>query len=303
MTAIELCPLCNLEGQILKKFWFKEKIYRCKKCTLIYRERIYSEKRNPDILAIYSNDSHKDNKNNGIKLFCNDIFKKNLKSRTMILDFGAGGGGNIKKLETILKNSDYNKDLIQYVALDIDLSGRYILSFSDKTHLFSDLSQVFSYLISKKITTYQDFFFIAHHVFEHVEDFNEIIIQVERIPIAKSIFFEVPAENQFILRTLIYYIARMPLYYIGHINFFNKKALEKLALKFRMDFIIKTRMLYNNYALFSDFIELKEHRMLSILTKVLSKYKISKMIHLTYYVKLESFDAVPQNKIIKNKNS
>jgi Zn-finger protein len=141
---IKLCPLCNLEGQILNKFWFKEKIYRCQNCALIYRERIYSEKRNPDILANYLNDSNKDDKNNGIKLLYNDILKENLKSKVIILDFGAGSR-NIKKLEAILKVDYYNKDLIQYLALDIDLNGRYILKFSDKLFHFSDLFQVFSF--------------------------------------------------------------------------------------------------------------------------------------------------------------
>ena len=217
--------MCNLEGQILNKFWFKEKIYRCQNCALIYRERIYSEKRNPDILANYLNDSNKDDKNNGIKLLYNDILKENLKSKVIILDFGAGSR-NIKKLEAILKVDYYNKDLIQYLALDIDLNGRYILKFSDKLFHFSDLFQVFTFLISKINNNISEFFFIAHHVFEHVKDFNEIIIQVERLPITKTIFFEVPAENQFVLRTFIYFIARLPLYYIGHINFLIPRQLK-----------------------------------------------------------------------------
>jgi len=66
-----------------------------------------------------------------------------------------------------------------------------------------------------------------------------------------------------------------------------------------MDFIIKTRTLHNNSDLISDFIDLREHRILSIISKVLSQYKISKWIKLTYFVKLGYFDGVSQNKIIK----
>lgn len=66
-----------------------------------------------------------------------------------------------------------------------------------------------------------------------------------------------------------------------------------------MDFIIKTRTLHNNSDLISDFIDLREHRILSIISKVLSQYKISKWIKLTYFVKLGYFDGASQNKIIK----
>jgi hypothetical protein len=89
------------------------------------------------------------------------------------------------------------------------------------------------------------------------------------------------------------------LYYLGHINFFNTKAIKKLAQNFGMDFIIKTRTLHNNSDLISDFIDLREHRILSIISKVLSQYKISKWIKLTYFVKLGYFDGASQNKIIK----
>jgi hypothetical protein len=285
-----LCPLCNLEGQILNKFWFKEIVYLCKKCDLIYRARSCSEKRNPDLLANYLNDTHKDDKGNGLKLFCNDIFKENLNSKTIILDFGAGSG-SITKFEAILIKKNYNKELVQYIALDLDLSGRYTINFNQKLTYFNDLSQVFIFLNSKiKNLNILQLFLIGHHVFEHIEDFNELIIQIKQIPINKTIFLEVPAENQFILRTFIYAILRMPLYYKGHINFFTKKALEKLASNFEMDLTIKTRTLYKNIDLLGDFIDLKESRMLSILAKVLSQNRISKLIRLTYFVKFKNFD-------------
>ncbi len=252
------CPICEVQGRVYNKFWFKEKVSRCKECSLFYRDRAKSEMRNPDILQNYANDFHKDDKSNGITLFCSDVLSETTKNKTIIFDFGAGND-KIKKLQSILNDLEYNKDNITYISLDIDGDGNYKIDFDETRLMFKSLKQVFQFLNSiiteLKISS---FFLVAHHVFEHLEEFVQLIIGVQTISIDVKIFFEVPAEDLFVFRTFIYYLASMPLYYIGHINFFTNKSIYRLASKFNMNAIVKTRTLYQNGALLNDFIDLNK---------------------------------------------
>jgi hypothetical protein len=283
-----VCPICKVQGRTLNKFWLKEKVSQCKECSLVYRDRAKSEMRNPDILQNYANDFHKDDKSNGIKLFCSDVLSETIKDKTIIFDFGAGND-KIKKLQSIMDDFEYNKDIITYISLDIDGDGHYEINFYETKLVFKSLTQVFQFL-NLKITELKvsSFFLVAHHVFEHVEEFDQLVIGLQTISIDVKIFFEVPAEDLFVFRTLIYYLASMPLYYIGHINFFTRKSIYRLASKFGMNVIVKTRTLYQNGALLNDFIDLNKAG--GGVVNFFSKFKVTKIIGLTHFVKLEKVD-------------
>ena len=276
----ENCPVCG-GGSFKNLLWIREVIYCCSSCKLFYRPRSKSEANNPKLmLEIYNEDNHNVN---GLKVFAHEIIQFPISESTLIFDFGAGNKLLLNNLREKRKISDF-----QYVSLNLTPSGFLELELNNCVITANTLIEVFD-LIAKHILAFNldKIFFCAHHVFEHLDQFDSVFTQIKLSNIPTFIFLEVPAEEHFMIRTLIFKLCNKNPYFEGHVNFFSKKSLFNLAnINGFMVSHFETRSISQQSRLIFDFVDFLPGSIMFNITSTLIRLPFVKKIPLTYFLVL-----------------